>query len=149
MDFCSTFIVISFYSFSSSYSGSKTPLQSFLGIAEQHTAHNGVSLSSARALTSTHTHHLHCFQPPLMNTVTYCSLSIFLLEQRVPVRQSSQPHSHYSWGILQPGVQLERPRHWTSHRAYQQSSEVRYTTQIHAQMFITTLISLFVVLPPF
>lgn len=29
------------------HSGSKTPLQSFLGIAEQHTAHNGVRVSLA------------------------------------------------------------------------------------------------------
>ena len=30
-----------------SHSGSKTPLQSFLGIAEQHTAQNGVRVSTA------------------------------------------------------------------------------------------------------
>lgn len=34
-----------------SHSGSKTPLQSFLGIAEQHTAHNGVRVSASRPPT--------------------------------------------------------------------------------------------------
>lgn len=39
--------------------------------------------------------------------------------------QSSQPHGHHSWGVLQPGVQPEWSRHWTSRRADQQSPEVR------------------------
>lgn len=36
-------------------SGSKTPLQSFLGIAEQHTAHNGVTEPVRRTFFPTHT----------------------------------------------------------------------------------------------
>lgn len=79
MDFCSTFIVISFYSFLSSYSGSKTPLQSFLGIAEQHTAHNGVSLSSARALTSTHT-------PPTLLSASFNEHCYLLLPFHISLR---------------------------------------------------------------
>lgn len=39
---------------SSLFSGSKTPLQSFLGIAEQHTAHNGVRVSEV---------HVHSLSP--------------------------------------------------------------------------------------
>lgn len=56
------------------HSGSRTPLQSFLGIAEQHTTHNGVRASAAR--THTHTH------PPAAPFLisTHCFALVFPLE---------------------------------------------------------------------
>lgn len=78
-----------------SHLGSKTPLQSFLGIAEQHTAHNGVRFFTVPVFHIL-THHPRCLQPPLKHGITYTSAFVFLSEQCVPVRQSSQPHSHHS-----------------------------------------------------
>lgn len=99
-------------------SGSKTPLQSFLGIAEQHTAHNGVRIS---------TEHFHTQStPPLTSSITSNHLSLSLSEQCVPVCQSPQPYSHHSRWVLQPRVQPERPRHWTSCWAHKQSPEVKH-----------------------
>lgn len=75
-----------------SHSGSKTPLQSFLGIAEQHTAHNGVSLHCTCA---SQPHHPHLLQLSLMGTVTYNSLCLCVpvrvMCPSVPVLTTPQP----------------------------------------------------------
>ncbi|CAG04792.1 unnamed protein product [Tetraodon nigroviridis] len=74
--------------------GSRTPLQSFLGIAEQHTTHNGVRASAAHTHTHTHTHtrtHAHTlacgafFHRPLP--------AVLLCLRQSNVSQCASPHN--------------------------------------------------------
>lgn len=82
---------------SSSFSGSKTPLQSFLGIAEQHTAHNGVRVSEARVHShSSDEHSQLCLCPPAR--ATWPSAPVLTTPQPSQPRSTSTQSSTWTAG---------------------------------------------------
>lgn len=93
--------------------GGKTPFQSFLGMAQQHSSHNGVSQRWGWGLGAGPGRHRPAKPCPGAHPGSCAAGS-----------QPHQPHSHLPRRVLRPQLQPGVEEHWPPHRDVQQSTEV-------------------------